>query len=410
MKERIGCLQLETSKQKERLESLEFKFEGVSKQLEEEQQISAELEHIRNILKRKSLLQESRIVTLERERWDAMQAKKLLEQELNGMRLMATGESKMKQRALEVQAELEKQCIELSEKLQNALLIVAERRGQKNRNGGVDSVARVAPLLELGSNSTQARASEDGSSNVNLLSILDNSADSASIFYDGDDAVSIGSIENLKHLLPIGRHSSEVVHSICTSATESVCSPAVIPSVSRDGPISNMNEIGELKECSCQTSLLSSCNVEDIQFYLPNISVNCFCGKQQHLPVELDVSEDITAILRPWQAEFLSSVGITTIREFMAVYQKSERQLAVLMLKWRDQHDRKKMSKGACAVALYIWFRTCTNVISTKELPHDSTGEKPRPDVLELCSLDSGRLSSLGFGSAVLGFEGRQED
>jgi hypothetical protein len=167
--------------------------------------------------------------------------------------------------------------------------------------------------------------------------------------------------------------------------------------------ISNMNDA---TRCTCEAAMFSS-NLEHVDFYLPILGVSCTCGKQkQPQQPEQSVSAPLDPcalefILRPWQVEFLNSVGITGAVEFVHAFTQRGAVLATQMRKWRRQKGMLSVKTKSCRVALHIWHRTCKSVIRyVREQQARGVTELQRPDFLEITIHDDATISTLGGGSA----------
>lgn len=153
-------------------------------------------------------------------------------------------------------------------------------------------------------------------------------------------------------------------------------------------------------ECHCQTSVLS-CDPQHVEFYLPKLGVMCSCGRKQETVVLNGDPCHLVNILRLWQVEFLTSVGIETASDLIVAFQKQSKGLAKSMRKWRKDHHMLSVKIQSCTVALRIWSRTCVAVVKAVE----EKGNGARPDFLDVSLIsDSRTVSTLGFtgsGSAA---------
>ena len=168
--------------------------------------------------------------------------------------------------------------------------------------------------------------------------------------------------------------------------------------------ISNMDDVTSLVSSSCHTTGFSVQSTQHTEFFLPNLS--------SAAPYERDnrniIDEDDTSIhnlkniLRPWQCEFLSTLGIYTTKDFVAIHKKDQHQgsLAKKMRSWRRQQNLPAVRTRSCAVALLIWARTCKAVDRFILKQVEAGNAIPRrPDFLEVGP--SASMSSLGFGSSI---------
>ena len=142
---------------------------------------------------------------------------------------------------------------------------------------------------------------------------------------------------------------------------------------------SDIGEVdGSMVPCSCQSPFFSTGKIKHVDFYLPRLGLSCMCGKQQFTPGangEKDVC-DLRNILRPWQEEFLASVGINRAQDFVKVYNEKGKEskvgkittfqkngLAKTMRQWRKHNELPPMKTASCALALLIWGKTCESVL-----------------------------------------------
>ena len=116
------------------------------------------------------------------------------------------------------------------------------------------------------------------------------------------------------------------------------------------------------------------------ELFLPKIGMNCTCGKQDENPPNICALE---VILRPWQVEFLDSLGIENARAFRKYYKHNGVALAKLLKQWRDARGLSSANIQACQVALHIWDRTCKEVLrSYQEQLRDGIAIPRRPAFL----------------------------
>ena len=160
-----------------------------------------------------------------------------------------------------------------------------------------------------------------------------------------------------------------------------------------------------VSEGACHTTGFSVESSQHIDFFLPNLSTAApYDRVNENSDHEGDDSIfDLKNILRPWQVEFLASLGIHTTKELVDIHTKDQHQniLAKKMRKWRRVQQLPAVKTRSCAVALLIWARTCKAVdrFFLKQLEAGHSIPK-RPDFLEIGP--SASMSSLGFGSSIV--------
>ena len=158
--------------------------------------------------------------------------------------------------------------------------------------------------------------------------------------------------------------------------------------------------------CTCIASNFSG-NSEHIQFFLPKLGKACKCGKDLSTDNmnEVDRHIDPTAlsnILRPWQEEFLQSVGIETARQLVSARSSQSRQLAQAMIKWRSEKKMKPVKLKSCFVALHIWARTTKVILRShreslrKRTIFTDMPQATIPNFMEICLASDRSISTLG--------------
>lgn len=164
--------------------------------------------------------------------------------------------------------------------------------------------------------------------------------------------------------------------------------------------ISGLETVREDNErCACETNIFAG-QAEHVEFYLPQLGVACSCGKRQTFADDCDPSS-LASILRPWQFEFLQSVGINDPVEFVHAFHQRGAVLAKQMRSWRRQKKLLSVKTKSCLIALHIWSRTCRAVIRSIRQQQAQGIEKPqRPDFLEINLSDNNTVSTLGLASA----------
>jgi hypothetical protein len=163
--------------------------------------------------------------------------------------------------------------------------------------------------------------------------------------------------------------------------------------------ITNLSLVGDQKQCACSSSFFAQ--AEYVEFYLPQITVECTCGKLPPRPVEEELDPcALTSILRPWQTEFLAHEGITDSVGFVHACGNRGDALAAALRRWRRQKGLRKIRTKSCGVAIHIWERTCRKVLRsvTKQKAQGILVPK-KPEFLELNITDNTTaVSSLGGG------------
>lgn len=326
LKSQIGKLMSESRLKDKRIKSLEQDLASVNKQLTEEKQITGKLEDIRSVLKRKALLQERRMEILERKVAAA----------LNGSARLS---------------HLEKG--QVNGKDENELTSCAHAQNKELQNG----------ITFPNDTSSECNG---GAVNDNLLSVFDDCFGEDSIYLPGDDA---GSACSIHSAINLSNSSSE----------KGISSRDGTQTPNKNGIVSSINmknAVWQTPACSCQKSFLTSGYGEQIDFFLPKLNISCLCGKQQSvLPYSTDLGL-VASLLRPWQAEFLASLGIMKTEQFMEEHRKKESKLAKLMVKWRATNHLESMPKQSCSVALFIWSRSCSVAMRSRRRHDNSATNK----------------------------------
>jgi hypothetical protein len=321
LKAEIGRLRKESKLKSERIKSLEDELEVANSNLSEERMISSKLEDIRDLLKRKVILQEQRIRILEEKTLPPQDCKP----------------------SLDPQSKLFD--------LQSSCSPVDNEKNSSVHDGNV-------------------------ANNLNLLASLDESIEGDAIYLSEEDTGSFDSRPSLSFIQTISSLASGWSHPT-------------------DKDTSGLISLGDVTKCGCQRTLTSEYNGK-IEFYLPRLRVSCLCGRQQ-LKIS-SISEDlvrIESIFRPWQAEFLTSIGIFEVEQFIDMHHKEEKKLVRKLCKWRKRKELEAMSKSCCAVALRVWARACSVVIRCRggSLPLWNSGEEDEHDFLDISSMGS----SMGY-------------
>lgn len=95
-----------------------------------------------------------------------------------------------------------------------------------------------------------------------------------------------------------------------------------------------------------------------IDFFLPKLDFSCSCEEcRQGLHGMYYDQLLVSDLLRPWQAKFLSFMGIATIQQLCQQAKQNSRSLCKAMVRWRKQNEMEQMSRNSCSMALHIWSR-----------------------------------------------------
>ena len=150
--------------------------------------------------------------------------------------------------------------------------------------------------------------------------------------------------------------------------------------------------------CECKASPFSG-NDPQSEFYLPKLGLACNCGYDVDID-RVNFSKDptsLTNVLRKWQCDFLSSLGVHTANELLHAHKGDANGIARKMKEWLSKNSNINMRAGSsggnndsscgggevvvgggvgtrsreCYVALKIWSRTCKVVLrSIREQKH----------------------------------------
>jgi len=185
--------------------------------------------------------------------------------------------------------------------------------------------------------------------------------------------------------------------------------------------------------CNCSASPFSG-NDPQSEFYLPKLGLACTCGARAVFDINerTSFSENPTAlsnILRQWQCDFLSTLGVTAANELLKAHKADANGMSRKMKKWRNARGMSSTRSKECYVALKIWSRTCKVVLrsirdqkATAEQTHhpsEECGEEgggdvgdaenviiERPNFLDITFADThtiASISTLGQFSSVGG-------
>jgi hypothetical protein len=397
----IDALQTAHLKQQETIETVEHKLSHVTMQLNEERLVTEKLESIRESFKKAAFLQEERIHDLKEELEEALEANENLQHKLTGMNFILKGERRLKEQAQELQALIEKNYEILSEELnkENPCNVSYQKgTGKLHLSEGQNPTTSLTNRAEDTSSSEQNLAPKACSNDIfghkKLLTVLDDSGVSeSSVYFDAGDEGSEdcgeGAIEEMFEIqqkpVKMQREATKspfrALRTIQNSGNSSISSGSPHGLLDKENsrsaptndgrkdesPTRNSFEVDRSAFYSCQPSLLSPHSVEGADFYLPNVDAASVCGKKQVISgnEQQDVS-DLRSILRPWQSEFLASVGIFEVHDFLKAYEKSASTLVKFMRQWRKEKNLPSMKSKSCAIALLIWSRTCSTIVRSR--------------------------------------------
>lgn len=216
--------------------------------------------------------------------------------------------------------------------------------------------------------------------------------------------------EILRNLGAFGGGNGSTATSECNSSMISSLCATYAGAESAAVLISNINEADR---CTCEAAMFGE-NIEHINFYLPMLGVPCVCGRGDNNSSNNNngatKSDDLCAlenILRPWQVEFITSVGIQgTAIEFVHAFKERGSVLAKELRRWRKKKRMSTVRTKSCRVALHIWNRTCKSVIKYVREQKSLVGTGvvlQKPDFLQVNFANSGDMntvSTLGVDSS----------
>lgn len=164
--------------------------------------------------------------------------------------------------------------------------------------------------------------------------------------------------------------------------------------------LTNLDMVASQQACSCSSNLFAE-KTEYAEFYLPQITVDCMCGRTPPKPQKGEqVTEDpcaLASILRPWQVEFLADQGIQDAISFCHIVIQRKTDLSRALRQWRKEKNLPVIKTRSCGVAIYIWSRTCKSVLRSVRMQRNKGIVVKRPDFLELNLLETyTAVSSLG--------------
>jgi len=154
--------------------------------------------------------------------------------------------------------------------------------------------------------------------------------------------------------------------------------------------------------CTCSSSVFSG-NAAHVEFFLPKLGLACNCSSSttsiaagttntsNYILMKGSSNDNcinncdnnidprsLSSILRPWQASFLESIGITTAEQLILATSSSKqsekkkeyvRKIVKSMQQWRNNRNMKPVKTKSCYVALHIWTRTAK--VTLRSLDHD---------------------------------------
>jgi hypothetical protein len=150
--------------------------------------------------------------------------------------------------------------------------------------------------------------------------------------------------------------------------------------------ISNIEDIkGGLSENNHEPSIVLG-NLESVDFYLPKLGVtDAARSRNDDIEINNETRLTLETILRPWQVEFLDSVGVKTPEEFVCNYNEDGTALARSLSRWRQEMKMVPVKTQACSIALHIWSRSCKSAIQSYQRQRAQGVEKPtQPDFLRV--------------------------
>uniref|UniRef100_A0A6U0QCT9 Uncharacterized protein n=1 Tax=Eucampia antarctica TaxID=49252 RepID=A0A6U0QCT9_9STRA len=161
--------------------------------------------------------------------------------------------------------------------------------------------------------------------------------------------------------------------------------------------------------CTCSKKMFPS-NTDEAEFFLPKIET-CKCGKENKEMdfhrASCDGSISLDLILRPWQAEFLKCLAITTSKELNKATKEKAQAIARTMKIWCKKKRKKSVRTKSCLIALYIWSRTAEQ--TNKKMKQQriiGIEQVRRPNILDLTfsigeHSSDGSISTMGCNSMV---------
>jgi hypothetical protein len=278
--------------------------------------------------------------------------------------------------------------------------------------------------LEQAMNKTQPPAFDDEWANIIRRVVLHDDTQSRDEL--GDNAERMDATEessrNLLHANNNRRNSSISLCSSLDASEGTEFRPSILDGADEGRVlISNLDQVERVPGCTCTRAPSTfSANPDQVEFYLPKLRLTCsYCRpKDPSAPSssneqEEDLGEDplaLSNILREWQVQFLSYMGI---HHAMVLVQANARQSGVLakhMRRWRRKQKLLSVKTKSCMLALHIWARACQTIVRAIQTRRaTSTGmvtggpKQLMPSFLELPldSSDNRSVSTLGGDTSV---------
>eukprot|EP00536_Pseudo-nitzschia_multiseries_P001174 jgi/Psemu1/234346/estExt_Genewise1.C_140217 len=89
----------------------------------------------------------------------------------------------------------------------------------------------------------------------------------------------------------------------------------------------------------------------------------CSCGRKRYRLAKPHDPTRLENIMRPWQVEFLASLGIKRGDELVKARHRSADIMATAMRQWRKKQGMTSFKTSACATALHIWSKICKSYV-----------------------------------------------
>ncbi len=172
-------------------------------------------------------------------------------------------------------------------------------------------------------------------------------------------------------------------------------------------------------KCKCGDKIFPS-KSGDADFFLPKVVV-CKCGKETNPFGDLsgshqssiDGSLSLDFILRPWQAEFLACLSITSSDQLNLAMKERSQAIGRTLKLWYKKTKKKSIPTRSCLVALYIWNRTVQQTHKKLKEQQNIIGNiehVTRPNILDLKFSVEDRsseasVSTIGNSSIIRSFD-----
>jgi len=144
--------------------------------------------------------------------------------------------------------------------------------------------------------------------------------------------------------------------------------------------------------CSCANSIFSG-NAAHVDFFLPRLGLACKCTDRIETIRDKYDASSLSHILRPWQVNFLKSMGITTVEQLILERKQYSRRLAKAMIQWRADKKMKPVKLKSCFVALHIWTRTAKATMKAKR--RHQISESNSLSIGENCGISTSESASI---------------